>query len=34
VGVADPPRQPAGADLVDRFALHEKTGVEMGMIPH
>jgi sulfate permease, SulP family len=24
----------ASADLVDRFALHDKTGVEMGMIPH
>ncbi len=24
----------ASADLVDRFALHDKTGVEMGMVPH
>lgn len=25
---------PASADLVDRFALHDKTGVEMGLSPH
>jgi SulP family sulfate permease len=24
----------ASADTVDRFALHDKTGVEMGMAPH
>jgi len=24
----------ASADIVDRFALHDKTGVEMGLIPH
>jgi len=24
----------ASADIVDRFALHDKTGVEMGIIPH
>jgi SulP family sulfate permease len=24
----------ASADLVDRFALHDKTGVEMGAVPH
>ncbi len=24
----------ASADLVDRFALHDKTGVEMGVTPH
>lgn len=24
----------ASADIVDRFALHDKTGVEMGVIPH
>jgi SulP family sulfate permease len=24
----------ASADLVDRFALHDKTGVELGMVPH
>ena len=24
----------ASADLVDRFALHDKTGVETGMVPH
>lgn len=24
----------ASADLVDRFALHDKTGVELGAIPH
>jgi len=24
----------ASADLIDRFALHDKTGVEMGAIPH
>ncbi len=24
----------ASADLVDRFALHDKTGVEMGITPH
>ncbi|MBY9063973.1 SulP family inorganic anion transporter [Sphingomonas yunnanensis] len=24
----------ASADLVDRFALHDKTGVEMGVAPH
>ncbi|TFI58410.1 SulP family inorganic anion transporter [Sphingomonas parva] len=24
----------ASADLVDRFALHDKTGVEMGIVPH
>ena len=24
----------ASADIVDRFALHDKTGVEMGMVPH
>ena len=24
----------ASADLVDRFALHDKTGVEMGLSPH
>lgn len=24
----------ASADLVDRFALHDKTGVEMGLVPH
>jgi len=22
------------ADLVDRFALHDKTGVELGVVPH
>ncbi|MEP9400836.1 SulP family inorganic anion transporter [Sphingomonas sp. VNH70] len=24
----------ASADLIDRFALHDKTGVEMGLAPH
>ena len=24
----------ASADLIDRFALHDKTGVEMGIVPH
>ena len=24
----------ASADIVDRFALHDKTGVEMGIVPH
>ena len=24
----------ASADIIDRFALHDKTGVEMGVIPH
>ena len=24
----------ASADLVDRFALHDKTGVELGAVPH
>lgn len=24
----------ASADLVDRFALHDKTGVEIGAVPH
>ncbi len=24
----------ASADIVDRFALHDKTGVEMGFVPH
>lgn len=24
----------ASADLVDRFALHDKTGTEMGLVPH
>ena len=24
----------ASADLVDRFALHDKTGVELGIVPH
>ena len=24
----------ASADLVDRFALHDKTGVELGIAPH
>ena len=24
----------ASADLVDRFALHDKTGVEIGVVPH
>jgi len=24
----------ASADIVDRFALHDKTGVEMGAVPH
>jgi len=24
----------ASADIVDRFALHDKTGVELGIIPH
>jgi hypothetical protein len=24
----------ASVDLVDRFALHDKTGVEMGVVPH
>lgn len=24
----------ASADIVDKFALHDKTGVEMGVIPH
>jgi len=24
----------ASADLVDRFALHDKTGVELGATPH
>jgi SulP family sulfate permease len=24
----------ASADLVDRFALHDKTGVELGVAPH
>ena len=25
---------PASADLIDRFARHDKTGVEMGLAPH
>lgn len=24
----------ASADLIDRFALHDKTGVELGVVPH
>ena len=24
----------ASADLVDRFALHDKTGFELGAVPH
>lgn len=24
----------ASADIVDKFALHDKTGVEMGVVPH
>ncbi|OYX91743.1 MAG: sodium-independent anion transporter, partial [Novosphingobium sp. 35-62-5] len=24
----------ASADIVDRFALHDKTGVELGVVPH
>ncbi len=24
----------ASADIVDRFALHDKTGVELGAVPH
>jgi SulP family sulfate permease len=24
----------ASADLIDRFALHDKTGVELGLVPH
>jgi SulP family sulfate permease len=24
----------ASADMVDRFALHDKTGVESGLAPH
>jgi SulP family sulfate permease len=24
----------ASADIVDRFALHDKTGVEIGLVPH
>jgi SulP family sulfate permease len=24
----------ASADIVDRFALHDKTGVEIGAVPH
>ena len=24
----------ASADLIDRFALHDKTGVELGAVPH
>src|SRR5690606_36721648 len=24
----------ASADLLDRFALHDKTGVELGAVPH
>jgi SulP family sulfate permease len=24
----------ASADLIDRFALHDRTGVEMGVVPH
>ena len=24
----------ASADIVDRFALHDKTGVETGAVPH
>lgn len=24
----------ASEDLIDRFALHDKTGVEMGVVPH
>jgi SulP family sulfate permease len=24
----------ASADIVDRFALHDKTGVEIGVVPH
>lgn len=24
----------ASADIIDRFALHDKTGVEFGAIPH
>jgi SulP family sulfate permease len=24
----------ASADLVDRFALHDRTGVELGAVPH
>jgi SulP family sulfate permease len=24
----------ASADIVDRFALHDKTGFELGVVPH
>jgi len=24
----------ASADIVDRYALHDKTGVEIGLVPH
>jgi len=24
----------ASADIIDKFALHDKTGVEMGAVPH
>ena len=24
----------ASADIIDKFALHDKTGVEIGMVPH
>jgi hypothetical protein len=24
----------ASADIIDRFALHDKTGVELGVVPH
>ena len=24
----------ASADIVDRFALHDKTGFELGAVPH
>ncbi len=24
----------ASADIVDKFALHDKTGVEIGLAPH
>ena len=24
----------ASADIIDRFALHDKTGVELGAVPH
>lgn len=24
----------ASADIIDRFAVHDKTGVELGVVPH